>query len=224
MSDSLEKIGAHEVAAWLRRHPGFLKQFPDLALTLVVPRDDGPTASLASYQLEVLRDKNRELSRRLAELAGNAQVNERLAVRTQQLTLALMRQTNAADTLRAMAASLEEDFAGDLVRIVSLQPVAGLDQAPWLQVIAAGDPRLAAFHDCLQDGEPICGRLQPEKNDVLYGERVGEVMSTALLPLPGVGLIAVGSHDGNRFYPGMGTLFLRLMAEALDAALARFDG
>ena len=36
MSDSLEKIGAHEVAAWLRRHPGFLKQFPDLALTLVV--------------------------------------------------------------------------------------------------------------------------------------------------------------------------------------------
>ena len=222
MSDTQEKLGAHEVAAWLRRHPTFLKQFPDLALTLVVPRDDGPTASLASYQLEVLRDKNRELSRRLAELGTNAQVNERLAVRTHQLTLALMRQGTAADTLRAMAASLEEDFAGDLVRIVSLQPVAELEQAPWLQVIAAGDARLAPFHDCLQDGEPICGRLQPEKNDVLYGERVGEVMSTALLPLPGVGLIAVGSHDSNRFYPGMGTLFLRMMGESLVVALQRF--
>lgn len=222
MNDSLEKIGAHEIAAWLRRHPGFLKQFPDLALTLVVPRDDGPTASLASYQLEVLRDKNRELSRRLAELAGNAQVNERLAVRTHQLTLALMRQTSAADTLRAMAASLEEDFAGDLVRIVSLQPVPELEQAPWLQVIAADDPKLAPFHDCLQDGEPICGRLQPEKNDVLYAERIGEVASTALLPLPGIGLIAVGSHDPNRFYPGMGTLFLRMMGEALAAGLRRY--
>ncbi len=222
MSDSLEKTGAHEVAAWLRRHPGFLKQFPDLALTLVVPRDDGPTASLASYQLEVLRDKNRELSRRLAELAANAQVNERLAVRTQQLTLALMRQTNAADTLRAMAASLEEDFAGDLVRIVSLRPVAGLEQAPWLQVIAAGDSKLAVFHDCLQDGEPICGRLQLEKSELLYGERVGEVASSALLPLPGIGLIAVGSFDANRFYPGMGTLFLRMMGEALATALQRF--
>ncbi len=222
MNETLEKIGAHEVAAWLRRHPTFLKQFPDLALTLVVPRDDGPTASLASYQLEVLRDKNRELSRRLVELGTNAQVNERLAVRTHQLTLALMRQGTAADTLRAMAASLEEDFAGDLVRIVSLQPVAELEQAPWLQVIAAGDARLAPFHDCLQDGEPICGRLQPEKNDVLYGERVGEVMSTALLPLPGVGLIAVGSHDSNRFYPGMGTLFLRMMGESLVVALQRF--
>lgn len=222
MSDTAEKIGAHEVAAWLRRHPGFLKQFPDLALTLVVPRDDGPTASLASYQLEVLRDKNRELSRRLAELAGNAQVNERLAVRTHQLTLALMKQDSAADTLRAMAASLEEDFAGDLVRLVMLHPVTGLAQAPWLQVVEEGSPLLGSFRDCLKDGEPICGRLQPEKTAVLYAGRAEEVQSSALLPLPGVGLIAVGSHDGNRFYPGMGTLFLRMMGEALVVALKRF--
>ena len=57
---------------------------------------------------------------------------------------------------------------------------------------------------------------------MLYGDRVDEVQSSALLPLPGVGLIAVGSHDGNRFYPGMGTLFLRMMGEALVVALKRF--
>lgn len=222
MNDTVEKIGAHEVAAWLRRHPSFLKQFPDLALTMVVPRDDGPTASLASYQLEVLRDKNRELSRRLADLGGNAQINERLAVRTHQLTLALMRQTSAAATLKAMAASLEEDFAGDLVSLIVFDAVPELEQAPWLQVLAHDDPALAPFHDCLLDGEPICGRLQQEKNQVLYRERVGEVASTALLPLPGVGLIAVGSHDPNRFYPGMGTLFLRMMGEALAVGLQRF--
>src|SRR5688572_33306062 len=124
MTEALEKLGAHEVAAWLRRHPRFLQQFPDLALSLVVPRDEGSAASLASYQLEVLRDKNRELSRRLQELFGNAQENERLSVRSHQLTLALMRQGTAADTLRAMAASLAEDFNGDLVRIGVFNPVA----------------------------------------------------------------------------------------------------
>ncbi|MDX3932621.1 MAG: DUF484 family protein [Stenotrophomonas sp.] len=222
MSDSTEKLAGHEVAAWLRRHPGFLKQFPDLALTLVVPRDDGPTASLASYQLDVLRDKNRELSRRLADLGHTAQVNERLAVRTHQLTLALMKQDSAADTLRAMAATLEEDFDGDLVRLVVHVPVPGLEQAPWLQVLAADSPLLGPFRDCLKDGEPICGRLQPEKNAVLYGARAEEIQTTALLPLPGVGLIAVGSHDPNRFYPGMGTLFLRMMGESLVVALKRF--
>jgi hypothetical protein len=221
MSES-EKLGAHEVAAWLRRHPQFLKQFPDLALSLVVPRDEGQAASLASYQLEVLRDKNRELSRRLHDLFGNAQENERLAVRTHQLTLALLRRDSAAETLRAMAAALAEDFQGDLVRIVLFAPVAGLDNADWLQVVPADDARLAPFRDALAEGEPICGRLHPDKSALLYGSRVEEVQSSALLPLPGLGLLAVGSHDANRFFPGMGTLFLRMMGEALVAALQRY--
>lgn len=220
--DVTEKLGAHEVAAWLRRHPRFLQQFPDLALSLVVPREEGPAASLASYQLDVLRDKNRELSRRLQELFANAQENERLAVRTHQLTLALMRQTSAADTLRAMAASLAEDFHGDLVRVVLFAAVDGLDDAEWLQTIARDDARLAPFRDAIASGEPICGRLHPDKNALLYGARAEEVQSSVLLPLPGVGLLAVGSRDPNRFFPGMGTLFLRMMGEALTTALARF--
>lgn len=222
MSETQEKLGAHEVATWLRRHPAFLQQFPDLAISLVVPREEGSASSLASYQLEVLRDKNRELSRRLHELSGNAQENERLAVRTHQLTLALMRQDSAADTLRAMAASLAEDFRGDLVRLVAFVPVAGLEGSDWLQVIGEDDARLQSFRDCLADGEPLCGRLQPEKHAVLYGGQADQVQSTALLPLAGFGLVAVGSHDANRFFPGMGTLFLRMMGEALETALARY--
>jgi uncharacterized protein YigA (DUF484 family) len=219
-----EKLGAHEIATWLRRHPTFLQQFPDLAISLVVPREQGPAASLASYQLDVLRDKNRELARRLHELFANAQENERLAVRTHQLTLALLKQDNAADTLRAMSAALAEDFQGDLVRMVLFEPVAGLEETDWLQVIEADDVRLASFRDALSEGEPICGRLHPDKNALLYGMRAEQVQSSALLPLPGIGLLTVGSHEPNRFFPGMGTLFLRMMGEALVVALQRFDG
>ena len=223
MNETQEKLGAHEVAAFLRRHPRFLQQFPDLAVTLVVPREEGSAASLASYQLEVLRDKHRELSRGLQDRFANRQENERLTVRTHQLTLALMRQKSPADTLRAMAATLAEDFNGDLVRLVVFHPVEGLGDTEWLQVIAQDDARLQPFRDCLADGEPLCGRLQPEKHALLYGMRAEEVQSTALLPLPGVGLIAVGSRDTNRFFPGMGTLFLRMMGESLAAALKRFE-
>ena len=93
----------------------------------MVPREDGPAASLASYQLEVLRDKNRELTRRLNELFANAQDNERLTIRTHQLALALMRAGTAADTVRAMVACLSEDFQGDAVRVVLFNAVEGLD-------------------------------------------------------------------------------------------------
>ena len=222
-NDATEKLGAHEVAAWLRRHPAFLQQFPDLALTLMVPRDNGPTASLASYQLDILREKNRELAKRLHELFANAQENERLAVRTHQLTLALLKQDSAADTLRAMAAALAEDFHGDLVRIVGFRAVEELAEADWFQHVAADSPRLAGFQDILKAGEPVCGRLHPDKNALLYGMRAEDVQSSALLALPAVGLVAVGSRDPNRFFPGMGTLFLRLMGEALAAGLQRFD-
>lgn len=218
-----EKLGAHEVAAWLRRHPKFLQQFPDLAISMVVPREEGPAASLASYQLEVLRDKNRELTRRLHDLYTIAQENERLAVQTQQLTLALLRQDTAFGTVRALVAKLGEDFNGDLVRVVLFEPVAGLDDVDWLQVIPQDATMLAPFRDCLKDGEPLCGRLHPDKQALLYGPRVDEVQSSALLPLDGVGLVAVGSREPNRFYPGMGTLFLRMMGEAFAAALRRFD-
>src|SRR3546814_10686717 len=181
---------------------------------MVVPREEGPAASLASYQLEVLRDKNRELTQRLHDLYAIAPENERLAVQTQQLTLNLLRQDSAASTVRAMAARLSEDINGDLVRVVLFEPVQGLDDADWLQVIPRDDAVLVPFRDCLAAGEPLCGRLHPDKQALLYGPRVDEVKSTALLPLEHFGLAAVGSRDPNRLYPGMGPLFVRMMGAA----------
>ena len=223
MSGTHDNIGPNEVAAFLRRNPRFLDDYPDLALGLVVPREEGRATSLASYQLDVLRDKNRELNKRLLELFHTAQDNERLTVRTHQLTLALMRARTAAETLTAMVASLTEDFQGDLVRVLLHDHVEGLDGVEWLQVLPRNAALLVPFADFFKNDEPLCGRLQQDKLDVLFGARVHEVQSCALLPLGERGVIAVGSHDPNRFYPGMGTLFLRLMGDTLAAALGRYD-
>lgn len=224
-ADPREGIDADQVARWLKHHPRFLEQFPELAQSLVVPRDEGQATSLASYQLDVLRDKNRELNRRLHELFANAEENERLVQRTHRLTLTLMRQRSAAETLRAMVASLREDFDGELVRVVWFEPVPGLeDGAEWLVRISRDAAALTPFTPFLAKGEALCGRLQPEKMDLLFDDAQSQVGSVALLPLASVGMLAVGSRDGSRFYPGMGTLFLRLMSEALVAAMDRFGG
>ena len=216
-----ERLGAHEVATFLRRNPKFLGQFPDLALSLVVPKEEGQASSLASYQLDVLRDKNRELTRRLNDLFANAQENERLAVRTHQLSLALMRARGPAETLRTMVAVLGEDFRGEDVRVVLFEAVDGL-QADWLQVIPEKDEALTPFRDFLAAGEPLTGRLNQDKLALLFGDDQARAASAVLLPLPGVGMLAVGSADANRFFPGMGTLFLRLMAESLATGLGRY--
>ena len=225
MSEMSIKDGltAMEVASYLRRHPEFLGEFPDIALTLLVPREQGSTTSLASYQLEVLRDKNRELNRRLHELIEIAHENEQLMVRVHMLTVALMRERNLGDSARRVVAGLTEDFHTDLVRLVLFRAGgADLPAADWLILAPGGAKDMPAFAEFLKRNEPLCGRLQPDKLDALFGAHAGEARSTVLMPIDGVGMLAIGSGDANRFHPGMGTVFLKLIGEAIAAAVARF--
>jgi uncharacterized protein YigA (DUF484 family) len=217
-----EGLNAMEVASYLRRHPEFLREFPDIAMALVLPREQGQAASLASYQLDVLRDKNRELARRLHDLVEIAHENEALMVRVHTLTLALMRARSLAETTNAVVAALTEDFHTDLVRLVLFRSDAELPVAQWLIVEPAGVTAFPAFSEFFKRAEPLCGRLQQDKLDALFAARAGEVESAVLLPIGATGMLAIGSHDANRFHPGMGTVFLKLIGEAISAALARY--
>jgi len=217
-----DSLNAMDVASYLRRHPQFLGEFPDIAMSLVVPREQGPAASLASYQLDVLRDKNRDLSRRLHDLIEIAHENESLMVRVHTLTLAQMRATTLADTVRAVVGALTEDFHPDLVRLVLFRADPDLPAAEWLIAEPDGAPAFPAFAEFFKRAEPLCGRLQQDKLDVLFGKHADEARSAVLLPISDIGMLAVGSHDENRFHPGMGTVFLKLIGEAVSTALARF--
>jgi len=215
---------AEDIAAYLREHPEFLQMHPELAASLAVPREAGAATSLTAYQLGVLRDKNRELSRRLQELYSTAQENERLTLRTHQLTLALLRAHSTLAALQAMVASLIEDFHSDLVRVLLIGQAFELPASEWLIQRPPQAPELAQFSEFLRVDEPLCGRLAPAKMEFLFGPECVAVQSCALIPLPGRGLLAIGAREPNRFYPGMGTLFLRMMGEALAAALSRPPG
>jgi uncharacterized protein len=219
---SKDGLNPQEVAGFLRRHPNFLKSYPDLALALAVPRDSGQATSLASYQLEVLRDQNRDLKRRLHELVEIAGENEQLMIRVHSFTLSLLRATSRAETLKRAVAGLTEDFATDLVRVVLFESHDDLPAVEWLLTMSRTDPDMATFREFLDRGEPLCGRLQTEKLGLLFSARADSVRSTVLLPLGQQGMLAIGSLDPNRFHPGMGTVFLKLMAETLAAALGRY--
>ena len=223
---SKDGVTPAEVASYLRRHPAFLHDYPDLALTLLPPREEGKTTSLASYQLDVLRDKNRELGRRLTELVNIANENEQLVQRVHALNVSLMRESTLAGSVRRVVAGLREDFNTEFVRLVLLRADAELPAADWLIVQPQGVAALPEFAEFFNNGEALCGRLQQEKLDFLFGKRADDVRSSALLPLSEngatLGILAIGSGDANRFHPGMGTVFLKLIAETVAAAIARF--
>ena len=212
---------AEAVAAYLKQHPGFLNGYPELAALLTVPREQGAVASLASYQLQQLREKNAELERRLGELRAIAAENERLMERVHGLTVALLRANTLEVTTRTVMARLSEDFHTEQVRLLLFGNNPDLPRSNWLRQVGGGAEDLPELAELLQRHEPVTGRLSPDKLARLFGEEAATIRSAALIPLGEAGALAIGSQDPDRFQPGMGTLFLKMIAATVTAALAR---
>ena len=214
-----DSLTAKDVADYLRRHPGFLNEFPELAAQLELPREQGQVASLAAYQTQNLREKNAELERRLAELAAIAAENERLMLRIHELNVAVLRANTAAAAARSVIARLAEDFQTDQVRLLVFD--LELPPADWLVRAPGGQASLPEFAEFFAHHEPIAGRLSAERLYRLFGDEAPQIQSSALMPLDGLGLLAIGSRDPDRFQPGMGTVFLKMISATVTAALQR---
>ena len=214
---------ARVVAAYLKRHPEFLSEYPDLAakLTMPAPAQGGAVASLAVYQMQSLRDKNAELERRLAGLVEIAAENERLMERVHALTVALLRASTTEVTVRTVIARLSADFHTEQVRLLLFGDDLNLPRADWLQQVSGGAAALPEFAEFLRKGEPSSGRLSGEKLARLFGDSASEIQSVAMMQLDDAGILAIGSSDADRFQPGMGTLFLKMISATITAALAR---
>jgi len=212
---------ARVVAAYLKRHPEFLSEYPELAARLTMPREQGPVSSLAIYQMQSLRDKNAELERQLAELVGIAAENEQLMERVHSLTVALLRANTLEVTARTVIAKLSADFHTEQVRLLLFGDEPQMPRADWLQQIPGGAADLPEFADFLGKGEPSSGRLASDKLTRLFGAQAESIQSVAMMRLGNAGILAIGSADPDRFQPGMGTLFLKMISATITAALAR---
>jgi uncharacterized protein YigA (DUF484 family) len=70
-------------------------------------------------------------------------------------------------------------------------------------------------------GGPQCGLAAGNPCVPWFGEAAEHVRSVALVPLgdaSAFGLLALGSEDAQRFFPDMGTLYLRRIGELCAAA------
>jgi uncharacterized protein YigA (DUF484 family) len=123
-------------------------------------------------------------------------------------------------TARSVVAKLTADFHTDQVRLVLFGNEPQLPRAEWL-VQVTGPEALPEFSDFLRQNEPVSGRLSSERLQRLFGGAASETRSVAIMRLGDAGMLAIGSNDPDRFQPGMGNLFLKMIAATITAALAR---
>ena len=206
-----------QVAAFLRRHPGFLADNPDLIPA--APAPDG-AASLVQRQMATLRERNRDVGRRLQEVQGVAADNERIFTAAGTLTFALMDVQSRAELNDALTMHVLERF--DLNHLVCFED-GGVD-APLqhLRCIAEDEPPpVATLFDVPL---PLCNPCRPEEYEALFGQRPDAPGSAALVPARFGSVkatLALGSHDPTRYTPDLGTAFLTYLGDLLARVLAR---
>ncbi len=210
---------AEAVARYLLDHPEFLHEHPEVLTSLQLPHESGEAVSLIERQVDQLRSRNEKLTSQLNQLIKVAGDNETLMTRLHELTLELMALGDLGAFFDRLAEVLQEEFEADVLNISLYdQPVNAGDRTPIFSVDPE-EPEWQGLRPQLDKGESTCGRLGRNKLDALFRSRAQWVQSTALVPIGERGFLAIGSSDPARFYPGMGTLFLDLLARVIVARL-----
>jgi uncharacterized protein len=223
-----EALNDASVAEYLQAYPDFFERNGALLAKLRLPhlRDAGATVSLVERQVEVLRERNQTLERKLKELVDVARANDALADRIHRLTQRLIRAHALPDTVAAIETSLREDFdARNSVMVLFMEAAGTIEEhGRFLRTAEAADPEMKSFESLLQSGKPRCGQIRDAQRDYLFGKDSVEIGSVALTPLGqkgGLGLLAIGASDTDRFHPGMSTEFLSRIGELVTYALTR---
>src|ERR1700735_2492874 len=170
-----EDINDASVAEYLQTYPDFFERNTPLLTKLRLPhvRDMGATVSLVERQVEVLRERNQSLERKLKELVDVARSNDTLADRIHRLSQRLIQAHSLLDTINAVETSLREDFdAMHSVLVLFLEQARTL--APEAgQFLRSGDPTdadIKTFESLLQSGKPRCGQVRDAQRDYLFGK------------------------------------------------------
>ncbi|MCW8924770.1 MAG: DUF484 family protein [Xanthomonadales bacterium] len=219
MSDKTRSI-EDIVTKYLQQNPDFLEQEPELLKHLELSHASGPAISLIEKQVQYLRSENDTLEQRLNQLIQVAADNEKLMYRLHHLTLELMSMGDLPSFFDRLTEALMDEFKADILNITLFDHKVEAGPKTPMFHISSDDPEIQQFQDHLDKGVSVCGRLNRNKRDYLFGSRAQWVQSTVLVPIGDDGMLAIGSSDPARFYPGMGTLFLDLLAQVVTSRLA----
>src|SRR5512139_6339 len=200
---------AEDVADYLQNNPEFFEAHAQMLADIVIPHPyGGRTISLSERQMLTLRERVKELEKKLHDLVELSRENDAVQSKVHQYVLALFGSRDLATQLDVATSKLREIFAVPhaVIRLWNQHP-------PSSEVMAFAD----------QHQQPVCAHQAVHDTQQWFGEGADHLRSFAYLPLrqggQTIGMLVLASEDVQRFYPEMGTVFLQRIAETVSSAL-----
>jgi uncharacterized protein YigA (DUF484 family) len=213
------ELQAEEVEAFLRAHPGFLSERPDIYRVLVPPRrlHGESLADHMAAMLAMERNRARAMEAEVRSALEAGRAGAGLALRVRLAVLALMR---AQDVMEAVTQEVPALLGVETCSLAA-EPGAGPGALPATMI------RLphGAVARLVGHGRDAVVRSAPTDVELLHAEAAPLVTRDALarvpLPLGPPALIAVGARDPAAL-PGRQTVtVLAFLGRAVAAALSR---
>ncbi|MEY2897211.1 MAG: hypothetical protein RL669_1480 [Pseudomonadota bacterium] len=216
-------LSVQDVAHYLREHPDFFDQNPELLSGLLLPHPtNGQAISLVERQSMLLRERIKSLEARMAELIGHGQENDRLVELLVSWARQLLQQTDPSFMPETVIEELKRifDVPYGAVRLWRVR-----DEFAHLPAASAVNEDAPALANSMLS--PYCGANVGFEPAAWLNHDPAAVQSLVMLPLRAAGteqtfgLVVLGSPDKDRFHVTMGTVFLRRIADIAGAALLR---
>ena len=209
-----------EVAAYLKEHPEFFDDYAERLAEIYIPHPHGGRAiPISERQILTLREKNKQLEGKLREVIQFGEENDAISEKVHRISMALLAASDIRGVLNAIHLNLREDFAVPHVALRVWRPGTHADLADFKPVSDTTREFTASL------GNPYCVGHAMVDTAALFGEVGPHLRSFSYLPLRDsetFGLLALASEDPQRFYPEMGTLYLKRLGELVGAAVARY--
>lgn len=215
---------AEEVAAYLRAHPDFLNQHPELMLILAPPtRVPGEAAGhgvvdMQHFMLRRLQGEIERLKRDQRDLVQTGRGNLAIQTRIHAASLALLSATGFDHLIQIVTTDFAVLLDVDVV-MLCVEPSANavpVVRAAGIQVLSAG-----TVGRLIGENHDVVLRPDVMGDPVIFGAAAGLVRSDALVrlsvgPKTPLGLIAFGSRRVGTFHPNQGTELLGYLARVLE--------
>ncbi len=205
-----------DIANYLREHPDFFQNRPDILYEMVLPHGQGNTASLLERQASVLRNRNTELRHKLNELMAIARDNDTLFNQIKKLGLGLLEAGDLASVHAVLEQTLMAELKLDHLNLFVYRGAkAGKANRSETEV-------QKAVGGLLRGERIICTTLRKKELQFLFPEFESDEGSAALIPLQfqgEIGLLAIGSNNASHFTSNMDTTFAKYVGDILSRRL-----
>jgi len=210
---------AEEVAAWLKEHPEFFEEHADQLAEITIPHPHGGRAiPISERQTLTLREKSKQLEGKLRELIQFGEENDAIGEKVHRISAALLAASDIRGVLNTIHLNLREDFAVPRVALRVWRANSHADLPEFKPVSSASREFAASLSN------PHCSAHAMADTAGLFGEASAHLRSYSYMALRDsetFGLLALASEDPQRFYPEMGTLYLKRLGELVGAAVTR---